>query len=588
HAAFKARLKGYVYNGSSYVQVFNRYGYDTSANFDVVSLGYAAAMIAAMNSVSPRAFKLELYTQFNDGTGDYIDIGGLNDSDIITGGTTKTFVTLSTVAIGNFELLPIDMTVPFTLTTHGSYAHTVRLYCKNPAGTAFLIKTVSLSAGVTSGNFAIGTTERNIILNALPTVAYATTYAEVDTASYGTTNSKSVATTLTLHADFKPTIGTVTHAESSLTQFVKTALGYGAGTPFYLTAKSKTTFTVPVTNATGATTSSIRVVFAGTDKSQAASPIITDFLSMGGTPTAVITVTDSRGRVASVVTAAITVRAYTYPKVDKFEVYRSNSGGTYDPSLGTYLRCVIKGTAYTVKALDGTTEKNWIKYKIDYRVKNTGGFSNNTAVVPGGLVFGELTTAALAGFLTGSAYDVRIRVFDAFYDLDSDASALEDTDDYAEGLTILPIAKITSAFGDDWMSIGMIGDGTYAIDSSAKGINTLGDFTKSGVKIVESGSNANGSYIKFSDGVMICYSPNFAVTHNGGAVAGWTYISPATVWTFPVAFYATPNIVVASSNYAMGLWTSASTTSVSMRSVAMDSTGRSSGLTGIAVGRWKA
>lgn len=467
HTAFRARIKGYVYNGSTYVLVFNRYDYTTSANFDIVALGYDDEMIAAMTGVSPRNFKLELYTQFDDGTADNIDIGGLNDTKTATSGVTKTFVTLSRIAIGNFELLPIDMTVPFTLTTYGSYAHTVRLYCKKPDGTAVLVKTQSVSAGVTSGNFAIGATERAIILNALPTVTYATTYAEVDTASYGTTDSKSVATTLTLSSDFKPTIGAVSHAESTLTQYVKTALGYGAGTPFYITSKSKVTFDIPITHATGATLASLRVQFAGTDKTLASGPLTTDALATAGSLQATITVTDSRGRSATLVTDAITVRAYTYPQVNKFEVYRAATDtGDSDP-LGEYLRCVIQGTATTVKAPDDTTEKNWIKYKIDTRVKNTGSFSNNAAVVPGGLTFGELTTTGITGFLQANAYDVRIRVYDAFYDLDNDASALEDTDDYAEGITVLPIAGLSMMLGREIVSFGKVhsGNADYTLEA---------------------------------------------------------------------------------------------------------------------------
>jgi len=459
HAAFRGRLKGYVYNGSTYVLIFNRYDYTTSANFDVVALGYNDEMIAAMNGVSPRNFKLELYTQFDDGTADNLDIGGLNDSDIITNGVTKTFVTLSRIAIGNFELLPIDLSVPFTLTTYGSFSHTIRLYLKKTDGTSVLIKTQSVSAGVVSGSFAIGATERSIILNALPTSTYATTYAEVDTASYGTTDSKSVATTLTLNAEFKPVIGSVVHAESASTQYVKTALGYGAGTPFYVTSKSKVAFTIPITHATGATLAMIRVQFAGTDKSQAASPLTTDALVTAGSLMATITVTDSRGRISTLTTAAIVVRSYTYPKVDKFEVFRAASvSGAFDP-LGTYFRAVIQGTAYSVLALDGVTQKNWIKYKIDYRVKNTGSYSNNAAVTPGGLTFGELTINGIAGFLAENAYDVRIRVYDAFYDLDNDASTLEDTDDYAETLTLLQIAGVSMFLGPDYVAFGKVHSG---------------------------------------------------------------------------------------------------------------------------------
>jgi hypothetical protein len=482
NSAFLARLKGWVWNGSTWILVFNRYGYSTSSNTDVIALGYKDAIVAAMNSVSPRDFKLQIITQFDDGTADYLDLS-YTESEVVGNytkrtasyGVSKVFVTLSTISIGNFDLLPIAMSVPFTLTTYGSYPHTIRLYLKKPDGTAVLIKIQSVSAGVTSGLFAIESTERDIILNTLPGVTYATTYAEVDTDTYGTTDSKSVATTLSLNADFKPTIGTVSWIE--YWNYVKKALGYGVDTPFFLMSKSQLQFTVPVTNSVGATTTSIRVQFAGTDKTQANSPVITDLLNGSGSLMATITVVDSRGRSASYTTSAITVRPYTYPKVDKLEVYRSNSGGIYDPTAGTYLRCIIKGTATTVKALDGTTEKNWIKYKIDYRVKNNGSYSNNVAVVPGGLTFGELTTSALAGFIDTNIYDIRIRVFDAFYDLDDDESTLEDTDDYAEGNTLLPSCDVSLTLGRRYASIGKKygGVGTLDVAEDTGGISIKAD-----------------------------------------------------------------------------------------------------------------
>lgn len=484
HTAFRSKVVGAVFNGTDYTTVFTLTNQATSVNIDAVA-SYLTAFINAMNGVSPRNLRVRVYTQFQANT--LIDLSGTPLEKIVTSGVIKTFVTPSLISIGNFELMPIDMSVPFSLTTYGSYPHTVRLYLKKPDGTAVLIKTQSVSAGVTSGSFAIGSTERNIILNALPSVAYATTYAEVDTDTYGTTDSKSVATTLSLNADFKPSIGSVTWAE--FMAYVKTALGYGAGTPFFLTSKSKLTFTVPVTNAVGATTASIRIQFAGTDKTQSTSPVTTEYLITSGSLQAVITVTDSRGRTATLTTAAITVRQYTYPKIDKFEVYRSNSSGVMDTTQGTYLRCVIKGTSYSIKALDGTTEKNWIKYKIDYRVKNTGSFSNNAAVAPGALTFGELTTAALSGFLTSNVYDIRFRVFDAFYDLDGDASTLEDTDDYAEGLTYLPLAMVALVLGPNYASIGKMygGVGTLDLGQDGNGIslNTDGKIMSGGIELIK-------------------------------------------------------------------------------------------------------
>ena len=493
HTAFRGRIKGYVWNGSSYVLVFNRYGFATSTNFDIVALGYLSNFVSAMNGASPRNFRLELYTQFDDGTADYLELGSVNSTITVTSGVIKTYVTLSTISISNFELLPIDMTVPFTLNTHGSYAHTVRLKLKKSDGTTVLIRTQSVSAGVTSGNFTIGSTESNLILNALASLTYATVFAEVDTSTHGTTNSQSTATTVTLHADFKPSIGSVLHAESSGTQYVKTVLGYGAGTPFYLKSKSKLTFTVPVTNTTGATTSSIRVQFAGTDKTQPTSPVTTESLVTFGTLNATITVTDSRGRSVQTTLSGIVVRNYVYPKVDKFEVFRAEAiDGNYYP-LGEFLRSIIKGTAFSVLALDGTTQKNWIKYKIDVRVRDTGSYSNNSPVTPGGLVFGELTTVGADGYSVTNSYQVRLRVYDAFYDLNNNLSSLEDTDDYAENIQILPLGKVAMLIGEDYVTIGNVSDGTYNLTVGLRGINSLGPIKINGVDVGTGGESGGSS-----------------------------------------------------------------------------------------------
>jgi hypothetical protein len=479
NSAFFARLKGYVND----VLVFNRYGFGTNSGTDVISLGYKDAIIAAMSGVSPASFRLDIVTQFDDGTADYEDLsytasevsGNYTRRSIgSTSSVTNSFYTLSTIAINNCTLSDATNTIPYTLTAFGSYAHTVKLFLRVGLLDT-LIRTENLVAGVTSGNFSIGTTERSLILNAMPSTTTATIWAEVTTASYGSTNSQNVANTLTLDVSYKPTIGSVTWAEAMA--YVKTALGYTTGTPFFLTAKSKIAFTVPVTNAIGATTAYIRVQFAGTDTSQASSPLTTDFLINSGSLAAMIIVTDSRGRSSTLTTALIVVRAYSYPIVSKFEVYRAiSASGAYDP-LGTFLRSIVQGSAFSVKALDGTTEKNWVKYKIDYRIKATGPFSNNTAFVSGGLTFGELTTSGVSSFLTINVYDVRIRVFDAFYDLDGNASTLEDTDDYAEGITILPYGEVSMMLGKKKMSVGKVhsGVGTVDLAEDSSGISVNAD-----------------------------------------------------------------------------------------------------------------
>lgn len=62
--------------------------------------------------------------------------------------------------------------------------------------------------------------------------------------------------------------------------------------------------------------------------------------------------------------------------------------------------------------------------------------------------------------------------------------------------------------------------------------------------IVQSGSNANGTYIRYSDGTQICYMNWGSWSPSGGftsiASAGSTYYYHSWTWTFPAAFSAAP------------------------------------------------
>lgn len=57
----------------------------------------------------------------------------------------------------------------------------------------------------------------------------------------------------------------------------------------------------------------------------------------------------------------------------------------------------------------------------------------------------------------------------------------------------------------------------------------------------ESGSNANGSYIKHADGTMICWHE--LETTAGNTASGNVFVSNAGItWTFPIEFYAKPEL----------------------------------------------
>ena len=99
--------------------------------------------------------------------------------------------------------------------------------------------------------------------------------------------------------------------------------------------------------------------------------------------------------------------------------------------------------------------------------------------------------------------------------------------------------------GSVTLADGTDGNLTIALNGSGKMLATnggafFGTATNSGNgAIMESGSNANGSFIKFADGTMIC-SRQFSST----TVSALT-VSGVINWTYPVAFTAIPVISVA-------------------------------------------
>ena len=112
--------------------------------------------------------------------------------------------------------------------------------------------------------------------------------------------------------------------------------------------------------------------------------------------------------------------------------------------------------------------------------------------------------------------------------------------------------------------------------------------------IVESGSNSNGSYIKFSDGTMICYL-NITVTDQAIDTQYGTsslYFGRRT-WTFPVAFIKEPNVSCGRFKWGTsGSWGSAmEATKTIANLMGYDMYSRASGtrtiISATAIGKWK-
>lgn len=69
--------------------------------------------------------------------------------------------------------------------------------------------------------------------------------------------------------------------------------------------------------------------------------------------------------------------------------------------------------------------------------------------------------------------------------------------------------------------------------------------------IVESGSNNNGSYIKFSDGTMICYKVTDVITMDLDVAWGSMYEGSVEIGQFPANFTETPAISASPFNSGM-------------------------------------
>lgn len=71
--------------------------------------------------------------------------------------------------------------------------------------------------------------------------------------------------------------------------------------------------------------------------------------------------------------------------------------------------------------------------------------------------------------------------------------------------------------------------------------------------IIESGSNANGNYIKYYDGTMICYNTYSDTINITSQYEGVYYANTGDI-TFPVEFYAKP-LIYTQTNLAGGGFT---------------------------------
>ena len=205
--------------------------------------------------------------------------------------------------------------------------------------------------------------------------------------------TKTVSFTAKVPASVVPTIGSVAVADTNsayATQFGSLVQG-----------KSKAKFTITASGAYGSTITAYKTVIEGNTYT-GATPT-TSVLTGSGNVTAKITVTDSRGRTASVDKTFYRI-PYTAPKITAFSVVRTDAAGVENYE-GTNAKI---SAAFTIAS---ASNKNTSSYKIEYKLKSAtawielkigSGYSYNDSIITGSV------------FDVNSAYDIRLTVTDYF------------------------------------------------------------------------------------------------------------------------------------------------------------------------------
>jgi hypothetical protein len=104
--------------------------------------------------------------------------------------------------------------------------------------------------------------------------------------------------------------------------------------------------------------------------------------------------------------------------------------------------------------------------------------------------------------------------------------------------------------------------------------------------LIERGSNANGEFVRFADGLQVCTRVNLT-TPNASTALGSLFRSADVAWTYPAAFAVAP--VVTGNVDDIDVMLSAgvpSTTAVTLRAIAAVTKAAAQTLRVVAVGRW--
>ena len=223
---------------------------------------------------------------------------------------------------------------------------------------------------------------------------------------YGTTftGSSSCTVTLNVPSTVTPSLSfTMDEANSNI--YTK----FGC----YVRTRSQLNISITASGNQGSTISSYRTTVNGT--TYTTSSFTTSYLNTAGENTVTVTVTDSRGRTATL-SNTITVADYSPPSLTKFSAERSNSSGSAAQTDGFNVRVSVAGTVSPVG------NKNNISCTIYYKLTSATAWTSAGTITPSGYSVNATNQVLAQTFAVLSSYDIKVRFQDYFYYVEQSVS----------------------------------------------------------------------------------------------------------------------------------------------------------------------
>ena len=133
--------------------------------------------------------------------------------------------------------------------------------------------------------------------------------------------------------------------------------------------------------------------------------------SASGSVTAMISVTDARGRTGTA-TVSVTVLPYTSPSITKFTAERCDSTGSAAQLDGNRIRVTAKGSVAPLKV--GDTNKNTITCRIWYKLTSATAWTQGDALTASNYSLSQTNKLLSQTFSALDSFDLKLIVTDIF------------------------------------------------------------------------------------------------------------------------------------------------------------------------------